>query len=549
MKNYLFTVHKQSVFYGQQEGERHFTSYTMSVAQEAPPLDLVGYATQLVTAERCLAHSLVDFPYVLAYEVEEGKLFDATTKVHAFFPNFNDPPLFGKKAAGYRTPDQPLDRRVVLQMGRNRQEGRVTKKAIGASVFASDILTFPAPGNKLKSLKLRSDGNALKYCVPLYSSIIAPLVGLDENYHITETGAMTPAAPVIGAPLYCHTSDLRMARRKIRRAPAARWEFETLVENSLKTVLNELVQLNKSMDIFTYMWDSGAVPTWVEPFGTYSGNVYFPLQREASKIYFDLCVLLGWLAPEAPNRASGYGSVDAGREIYGARFGSLIVKKNLTAILSCIVALWSIHVYFIEINDRAPKIDYGNFSTLKQQQSTFSMFWYEEWPTLMAATQGMLSSLAVLKLLVEPENPPKARGTIPAPIYYARSWEPPSPDTPAFQEMRIDWFEKWAPRERGDIIPAPQSDEVVVTLPPTPVPEGPTVTGPDTRPDVYDLDDAKEEFHTNMRRLGNLAEAWRWSVRKWGWGAPLRSIVEPMTTRRSPFTPTLPSPTIFHDLA
>ncbi len=466
MQHFLFCVFKSL------EGESyfnipyHFTQYTVSLPDDVL-CDFDGYATQLVTAERCLTGPGTAFPYVVALEVRDGHPFDADTRAHLMVYKDLSLPDYGlgeDEPRGYRRPRDLFDRWVALQIGRNRAVGRVSKQAIGGSIEWEDLVPRLDRWGVKNTLTLKTGRPLTTIWFPLYSSLISPYREIDSLGRVGRDGVFRELPEQIGDLVLCHASDYRARRRAFVRRAETEKQFFRLIDNAVRVLRDSMSYYEKAMNQFSFLWGDGVVPDIAPTLGAFG---------QAMGVYFDLGVCLGYLQPEAPNNRTGYDSPEQAAQLYPETFYTIRLGGHNAAVESLIQRLADNYAYgkqndVMNLYQERALHSYNHFYGFGPAATI-----YDNWYFLMDWLRTSLNALLTLRVVVlvgeawRAPNDPK-----PTEAVYPGGYSG-IPVDPFLEPLVVTWFRELKLRDRGDFLSTPKEPNVVVvSLPTVPPPEG-----------------------------------------------------------------------------
>jgi hypothetical protein len=463
MQHFLFCVFKTLEGETYSEIPYHFTQYTVSL-DDGVECDFDGYATQFVTAERCLTGMSTKFPYVVALEARDGQPFDADTRAHLMVSDQHPNMGNGVELAdvrGYRRPNSMLDRFVALQIGRNRAIGRVSKQAIGGSVSGADLKFKGQRWGGENSLALKTGTPLTTSWFPVYSSLLSPYPEIDSFGRVGRGGIFQPLPEQIGDLVLCHASDYRARRRAFVRRAKTETAFMWAIDSAIRSVRQFMLMYELRMNQFSFLWGDGHIPAI-----GYDLLIF----EQMSEVYFDLGVFLGYLQPEPPQFRAGYNSLEQGEALYPDSFYTIKLGDHSEAVQSLIQRLADNYEY----GEANGLIDlYRNtavpFPTYQQSLDHAATI-YENWEIFMNWLQKSIDALLTLRVVVlvgeawRAPNDPKPTTPVQRWGYYGNT---PNAEP---EPLAVTWFRELKLRDRGDFLSTPDESNVVVVSLPTVAP-------------------------------------------------------------------------------
>ncbi len=173
MAIYQFTVFRTAGSDGGSQFHRMHTNHNFVIDGALTEKDFGYYASMCLTAERVCSFGDNWFSHVVAYEVRDGKPFDAETYTHTMLNRNADFVTVRDGVRGLRA-GAGLDRFFGLQYRRNRRTGYSETEYLPSCLGRDDVaIGRQKPGARVPVV-LNMDGPLAKNCFPLPSNLAKP---------------------------------------------------------------------------------------------------------------------------------------------------------------------------------------------------------------------------------------------------------------------------------------------------------------------------------------------------------------------------------------
>jgi hypothetical protein len=394
MKHFLFCVVKSAYYGFDALANYEMSQYTVSI-DDNEELDFGAWATRFVLAERMLTGNYLFFHYVIALEHRNSAAFDGDTRAHLMVPDSMADANYQNDSAGvvgYRGYPGAFDSYVALQVGQNREVGRVTKKAMGGAVARTDLIITEDAWHNDNRLSLRTDTDLADYWFPAYSDLLSRLPQVEPLGSVTRAGNFVPHAPPVGNLLMCNASDYRAIRRVQSRKANTRRDFELLIDSTILELGRNMLEYERAMNEWNETWGDAHVPAILGAMSFF---------WEASRIWFDIGVSLGFMQPEAPLYRTGYDTPAQGEALYPDTFNNIRLGANQEAVISIVQRLADNYAqgeaaaFFYKYQAM-----YSGFSTFEERHDA-AIAIYDNWEALTEWMQTIFNCLLTLRVILQ----------------------------------------------------------------------------------------------------------------------------------------------------
>jgi hypothetical protein len=400
MPLYQFTIFRQVGNDQWHRLNRQHTNYNIEAAEQFTEHDFAYYATMLVAAERACSFDHIHFSHVVAYEVREGKPFDAETFTHTMICRnlvFND---VARGHAGLRTGVR-LDEYFGLQYRRNRVRGMSATDYLPGCVGGDDVAVGRVRLADKRPVVLNMEGTLATKCFPLLRSTIEQLGGSDHNFLVDDYGsAKLNEAPYVSRHLVSHVTNNQRQRIKQYKRDITSKYIENLMGVSTAHMIQALWVYRDMMDRYQHFWGDMEIPNL--------NALFYPLLSAAS-CWHGLAHCLGYEMPENPID-SGWNYIDYEWGLVRPAAGSAVWRRNRAEIDSCVKLLFAAQQYLSHkrffFNPYTPRGDgkkcYDN--VCYSDHAEWARTIYEDWPNLNNAVFRVMDAINVLNKILILQN-------------------------------------------------------------------------------------------------------------------------------------------------